>query len=262
MVGAIDGSHIPIPAPSEAAQGSYYNYKGFFSVVLVAIVDNDGLFRWICAGAPGSCGDGEIFKWSRWYKKLIADQSKPASSRRLITKGRVILGDSAFANCEWLLCPYDAPATRHQRFYNYKHSGTRFVVEHAFGRLKWKFMVMKNRMFFYLDSVPDVIVCCVALYNFILLHEGIGRGEVFTDDAPTRSGHDSSSVLHAGSGSSISTARARAEQQMADDLLLASWGAPGSRLDCARQRAESRRALRQRAAGGMNAQAPGPTIVV
>ncbi|CAN0403282.1 unnamed protein product [Ascophyllum nodosum] len=187
VVGAIDGSHIPIPAPSEAAQGSYYNYKGFFSVVLVAIVDNDGLFRWICAGAPGSCGDGEIFKWSRWYKKLIADQSKPASSRRLITKGRVILGDSAFANCEWLLCPYDAPATRHQRFYNYKHSGTRFVVEHAFGRLKWKFMAMKNRMFFYLDSVPDVIVCCVALYNSILLHEGIGRGEVFTDDTPTRS---------------------------------------------------------------------------
>ena len=196
------------------------------------------------------------------YKKLIADQSKPASSRRLITKERVILGDSAFANCEWLLCPYDAPATRHQTFYHYKHSGTRFVVEHAFGRLKWKFMVMKNRMFFDLDSVPDIIVCCVALYNFILLQEGIGRGEAFTDDVPTISGHDRSSVVHAGSGSSITTARARAEQQMADELFLVSWGAPGSRLDRARQRAESRRARRQRAAGGMNTQLPAPTIVI
>ena len=44
MVGAIDGSHIPISAPCEAAQRSYYNYKGFFSVVLLAIVDNEGLF--------------------------------------------------------------------------------------------------------------------------------------------------------------------------------------------------------------------------
>ena len=107
----------------------------------------------------------------------------------------------------------------------------------------------------------------MALYNFILLHEGIGRGEVFTDDVPTRSRHDSSSIVHAGSGSSISTARARAEQQMADEekaheLLLASWRSPGSRLDRARQRAESRRAQRQCAAGGMNAQAPGPTIVI
>ncbi|CAN0314302.1 unnamed protein product, partial [Ectocarpus sp. 4 AP-2014] len=59
---------------------------------------------------------------------------------------------------------------RIQRFFNYKHSQTRFIVEHAFGRLKWKFMVLKNRMYFKIDRVPQIVQACVLLYNFILFH--------------------------------------------------------------------------------------------
>ena len=52
-IGAMDGSPIPVPGMDPSLQSQYYNYKQFFSVVLLAIVDNRGLFRWICAGAPG-----------------------------------------------------------------------------------------------------------------------------------------------------------------------------------------------------------------
>ena len=42
VVGAIDGSHIPILKPIECPS-DYYNRKGFYSVLLKAVVDSQGL---------------------------------------------------------------------------------------------------------------------------------------------------------------------------------------------------------------------------
>ena len=41
--GAIDGSHIPIVRPDESAS-DYYNRKGYYSVIMQAMVDFRGLF--------------------------------------------------------------------------------------------------------------------------------------------------------------------------------------------------------------------------
>ena len=132
----MDGSHVPVPAPSDHARTAYYNYKGFYSVVLLALVDNVGFFRWIVAGAPGSCGDAGVWNWSKQSKDIKEEQKLPEAQRTRVCRNRFILGDSAFANSAFLLTPYDNPVTRIQRFFNYKHSQTRFIVEHAFGRLK------------------------------------------------------------------------------------------------------------------------------
>ncbi|CAM5085698.1 unnamed protein product, partial [Eretmochelys imbricata] len=50
--GAIDGTHIPILAPEHQA-GEYINHKGYFSIVLQALVDNKGLFTNISVGWRG-----------------------------------------------------------------------------------------------------------------------------------------------------------------------------------------------------------------
>ena len=49
--GAIDGSHILIIRPDESAS-DYYNHKGYYSIIMQAVVDFRGLFMDVYIGWP------------------------------------------------------------------------------------------------------------------------------------------------------------------------------------------------------------------
>ncbi|XP_065903783.1 uncharacterized protein [Dysidea avara] len=68
-VGSIDGCHIPITPPA-LNRTDYYNRKGWYSVVLQAIVDSNYLFRDVCVGWPGSVHDARVFANSGIFSKL------------------------------------------------------------------------------------------------------------------------------------------------------------------------------------------------
>ena len=42
----------------------YYKYKGFFSLVLLALFEAEYKFLWIDCGSSGSCSDAQIFNRS------------------------------------------------------------------------------------------------------------------------------------------------------------------------------------------------------
>nr|XP_025037961.1 protein ALP1-like [Pelodiscus sinensis] len=75
--GAIDGTHIPIRAP-EHRVAQHINRKGYFSMVLQALVDHRGRFTDIFVGWLGRADNAHIFWNSSLYGKLEEGTFFPA----------------------------------------------------------------------------------------------------------------------------------------------------------------------------------------
>jgi len=118
--GAVDGCHLPIKCPpggSKAAK-EYHNFKNFYSVVLMAIVDPKKRFVWGSVGFPGNSHDSTIFKSTKVYNKIIEDGVIPAMAQKEnnINVYPMILGDGAFPFRPWLMKPFsNAKLTQPER---------------------------------------------------------------------------------------------------------------------------------------------------
>ena len=65
----MDGKHIVIKQPKNS--GSYYfNYKGTFSVVLLALVDANCKFMYVDVGCNGRISDGGVYGSSSLSKAI------------------------------------------------------------------------------------------------------------------------------------------------------------------------------------------------
>jgi hypothetical protein len=77
--GAIDGTHIPIIAPSES-HGDYLNRKGYYSLIMQGVCDNKYIFRDINIGWPGRVHDARVFVNSEIFHKGETSTLFPKSS--------------------------------------------------------------------------------------------------------------------------------------------------------------------------------------
>ena len=60
VAGAIDGTHVPVIKPQDNPS-DYYNRKGFYSIIMQAVVDYRGLFLDTYIGWPGKVHDARVF---------------------------------------------------------------------------------------------------------------------------------------------------------------------------------------------------------
>uniref|UniRef100_A0A8C3HUY7 Putative nuclease HARBI1 n=1 Tax=Chrysemys picta bellii TaxID=8478 RepID=A0A8C3HUY7_CHRPI len=148
--GAIDGTHIPILAPLHIGS-EYVNRKGYFSMVLQALVDHHGHFIDINTGWPGKVHDGNV--------------EMPI----------VILGDPAYPLMPWLMKPYTGSLDSSKERFNYRLSRCRMTVECAFGRLKGHWRSLYGKLNLAENSIPAVISACCTLHNICE-----GKSESFT----------------------------------------------------------------------------------
>ncbi|XP_001951832.2 putative nuclease HARBI1 [Acyrthosiphon pisum] len=159
--GAIDGKHIIIECPANSGS-NFYNYKGSFSIVLLALVDHSYNFTCIDVGAYGSASDGGIFSKCTLKKAIEENQLN-------LPDEAVMLGDEAFPLTKYLMKPYPRRniLTKKQKIYNYRHCRARRIVENSFGILSSRFRVFRRPLRLLPSTVVKLVKAACSLHNWI-----------------------------------------------------------------------------------------------
>ncbi|XP_031341483.1 putative nuclease HARBI1 [Photinus pyralis] len=177
VLGALDGKHIAFCAPL-ASGSTYYNYKGFHSIVLLALTDAKYRFTYIDVGVNGRVSDGGVFSQSDLYRALEnnslnipLDKPLPGMQRAV---PYVILADAAFPLKKNILKPYPFRGlTEEQAIFNYRLSRGRRVVENAFGILANRFRILLGKINLGADKTRDITLACCALHNFLIAESNL-----------------------------------------------------------------------------------------
>ena len=132
--GLVDGTHIHILAPADCPS-NYNSYKMMYTMVLQAVVDQEGLFTHVFAGCPGACNDRRVMRMSS-LPQLLVDTClvDPASP------GKYIIGDNGYSLRPYMLVGHHKDTLNlAERVTNAYIDKTRVGVENAFSRLKGRF---------------------------------------------------------------------------------------------------------------------------
>ena len=127
-VGVLDGKHTAMKKPKKSGS-EYFNHKGYFCLVLLALVDADYKFLWVNMGASGSSSDAQIFNRSKLQRRIEngrlglppPEPLGPGGGGGGANLPYFLLGDDAFALRPWLVKPYSRrQLTREERIANYR----------------------------------------------------------------------------------------------------------------------------------------------
>ena len=167
--GAVDGCHLPIKCPRGGQESAkeYHNFKNFFSIVLMALVDSRKRFIWAASGSPGNSHDAIILQSTRLYAKMMEGNIIPTLEDRDGSAVKpMIIGDSAFPFHTWLMKPYaNTVPTPQQQYFTYRLSRARMVVEGAFGMLKGRWRVLMRKSECEEETLKLMSLACVVLHN-------------------------------------------------------------------------------------------------
>lgn len=174
-VGAIDGKHVRIQCPPTSGS-LFYNYKGYFSTVLFALVDAEYKFIAIDVGSYGREGDASIFHKSPIGKKIKNNawnlpQPKNIPSTDIVVP-HVFLGDQAFSLQYNLMTPYSQKKIMTEfgntmSEYNRRHSRARRVVENAFGILNNCWRIFNTPINAKTTTIDKIVIACCILHNML-----------------------------------------------------------------------------------------------
>ena len=174
--GAVDGKHVVMKAPPNSGS-RFNNYKGTFSIVLLAVVDADLCFRVIDVGGYGRTSDGGILANSRFGQALHAgtlplppDRSLPGAEWRG-PQPHVFVADEAFPLQRHLMRPFPGqrggPLPIDKQTFNYRLSRARMVVECAFGVLSSQWRLYRRQLEVGPEVAEKLVKATCVLHNFL-----------------------------------------------------------------------------------------------
>ena len=161
VIGAVDGSHIPIVAPRLHAT-DYYNHKGFHSILLQGVVSSKCLFWDFDIGWVGSMHDANL--WGRNAIGQFCEAGKLAPY--------ALVGDAAYAYRPWMLAPFRGHKdglSREGYNWNFVQSSTCMCIERAIGMLKGRWRILLKMIDVHLKNVPDLVSTCLVLHKICIV---------------------------------------------------------------------------------------------
>ena len=172
-LGALDGKHVVIQAPKKSGT-VYYNYKGTFSIVLLAAVDAHYRFIYVDVGSAGKNSDGGIFQKSSFNRALqegklgIPPPTPIAGCEDLGDLNFVFVADEAFPLQSSLMRPFPGRNIPIQHaIFNYRLFRARRIVENAFGILCARWRVFHTKICLSPVDVRQIVKTACVLHNFV-----------------------------------------------------------------------------------------------
>ena len=169
-VGSVDGKHIAIVPPP--GHGSYFfNYKGFNSMVLMAIANANYEFLYAHFGTNGRVSDRGVIKCTGFNNLLTNNLLNLPNINPQNGLPYVFISHEAFALKDNFLKPYSVKVLDHdKRIFNYRLSRARRVVENVFGILVARFGVLQKKVNLKPENIDVVVLTCCVLHNFLRRH--------------------------------------------------------------------------------------------
>ena len=165
-IGAVDGKHIAIHQPPGSGS-EFFNYKHFFSVLLLAVADANYKFIYVDVGAAGRSGDAGVFNRTPLKNAMAQNLLDLPPPECLQASDKVhyhMIGDDAFP-----LKPYPhRKFDKKCRIFNYRLSRARRVIENSFGIFSNRFRLFHTTINLNPDKVTTLILSTCCLHNYLI----------------------------------------------------------------------------------------------
>ncbi|XP_069108207.1 putative nuclease HARBI1 [Argopecten irradians] len=163
VIGFLDGTHIRL-STALGGEKDYFNRKGFPSMQLQSVVDEQMAFINVYTEWPGCVHDARVLRNSTLFHKAEAGE--------LILQNHHIFADNAYPLKNWLITPFKnlGNLTRPQIRFNKRLSSVRQTVERAFAHLKGRFRKLKDIPLHNQEDICTLIYACCVLHNLCIRH--------------------------------------------------------------------------------------------
>lgn len=172
-VGSMDGRHFRCFGP-RCSEISYYNYKGFFSLVLLVVVNGAYRILALDLGGKGRESDSGLFRTSPLKPFLESSVGIFPAGGDLDGEGVVdyhILADGGFAQTTWMQRPFrqaEVCSDPLKARFNECFSSARRIVESVFGIICARFRIFQRPLIGTEEHCKLLIAAALVLHNLLV----------------------------------------------------------------------------------------------
>ena len=180
-IGAADGKHISTIHPCGSGS-EFFNYKGFYNIVLLALIDHDYKFIYVDVGCQGCISDGGIYRHSSFYNAVMSGilnlpdpEPLPKSPDPVwqfdqpdVPIPFFFVADEAFPLSINCMKPYLQKNLPDRKIiFNYRLSRMLRISENVFGIWSNRFCVFTTSIALAPDKAKDITMATIVLHNML-----------------------------------------------------------------------------------------------